>query len=158
MSFSHAKDPSPPFSSWPLQFSDPDVGFAWYVGKGIIVTQASATHGTVRVATVVSDWIDELRERHHEEFDRFGGVLGIHDWRRIRTYESDARKVWVERINKRPPGYLRKAVVIVGDSPLLKMAVAGANMFLAVASRNDGRIEVATNVYQILNKYLPNHD
>ena len=56
-------------------------------------------------------------------------------------------------LHRRPKGYLRKAVVIIDDNPLLKMAVAGANLLVAVASRNQGQIEFSTNAYETLRKY-----
>jgi hypothetical protein len=145
--------PWPPFSAWPIQCSDPEIGFAWYAGQGIIVTQITGTHGTARAATVLSDWIDELLDSNASDLAKYGGMLGIHDWRRVLKYDSAARKVWYARIHRRPKGYLRKAVVIVADNPLLKMAVAGANMAIAVASRGEGQIEVATNAQAILSKY-----
>jgi len=146
-------EPSPPFATWPVQMSDPDVGFAWYAGNGTIVTQATTIRGTAHAATVLSDWIDQLLEANRTEIAQAGGLLGIHDWRRIQKYESAARKIWVERIHQRPRGYLRKAVVVIADNPLLKMAIAGANLFVAVASRDQGQIEVSTNAYETLRKY-----
>jgi hypothetical protein len=149
----HPSEPTLPFSNWPLHLSDPDVGFAWYAGAGTVVTQVITSHGTARAATVVSDWIDELRERYATDLENAGGLLGIHDWRRLRKYDSSARQIWVDRIRRRPKGYLRKAVVIVNDNPLLKMAVAGVNLFVAVASRDQGQIEITTNAYEALRKY-----
>ncbi len=146
-------EPAPPFSTWPVQLSDPDVGFAWYAGKGTVVTQISCTHGTARVATILNDWIDQLLQAHATEMASAGGLLGIHDWRRVKNYDSSVRRIWVERIGQRPKGYLRKSVVIIGDNPLIKMAVAGANLLVAVASRNQGQIELSTNVYETLRKY-----
>jgi hypothetical protein len=146
-------EPLLPFSTWPIQFSDPDVGFAWYAGNGTVVTQATSTHGTARTATVISDWIDQMLDANGADVARAGGLLGIHDWRRVQKYDSAARKTWIERIHRRPKGYLRKAVVIIADNPLLKMAIAGANLFVAVASRDQGQIEISTNAYETLRKY-----
>jgi hypothetical protein len=71
----------------------------------------------------------------------------------VRKYDSSARQIWVDRIHRRPKGYLCKVVVIVVDNPLLKMAVAGANLLVAVASRDQGQIEITTNAYETLRKY-----
>jgi len=146
-------EPTLPFSAWPLQYSDPDVGFAWYAGRGVIVTQVSGNHGTAHASTVLSDWIDQLLATHAADIAQFGGMLGIHDWRRVLKYDSDARKIWVDRINQRPKGYLRKAVVIIADNALLKMAIAGANLLVAIGARGQGQIEIATNAYEVLRKY-----
>lgn len=146
-------EPAAPFAGWPIQCSDIDVGFAWYAGNGIIVTQITGVYGSARVATVLSDWIDLLLDTHNAEIADAGGMLGIHDWRRVKKYDSDARRIWIDRIRQRPKGYLRKAVVIVSDNPLLKMAIAGVNMIVSVASRGEGQIEIATNAYEVLRKY-----
>ncbi len=145
--------PLPPFNAWPVQFSDPDVGFAWYTHPGTLVTQATARHATARVSSVLSDWVDLVLEQHREEISRCGGLLGIHDWRRFRGYDTEARRRWMERIQRRPKGYLRKGVIIVGDNPLIKMAVSGANMIVALASGGDSQFEIATNAYHVLQKY-----
>lgn len=145
--------PAAPFSSWPIQCVDPDVGFAWYAGNGVIVTQISGRDGTPRVASVLSDWIDELLELHRTEIVATGGMLGIHDWRRVRNYDSSARNIWFGRMKRRPPNYLRKAVVVISDNPLLKMAIAGGNLVLALASNRIGDIEIASNAYEVLRKY-----
>jgi len=154
---SHAVDnpiePLAPLNSWPIQFTDPEVGFAWYLSPGILVTQATTAHASGRVAVVLSDWVDLVRERHHEELSRCGGMLGIHDWRRFRSYASEARRTWMQRIQRRPKGYLRKGVIIIADSPLIKMAVAGANMVVTLASRGDSQFEIATSATQVLREY-----
>ncbi|HEY5961995.1 MAG TPA: hypothetical protein VIV60_35800 [Polyangiaceae bacterium] len=146
-----ASQPLLPLNAWPIQFSNPEVGFAWYVSPGILVTQATAVHANGRIAAVLSDWVDLVLEAHREEFSRCGGMLGIHDWRRFRSYDSDARRLWMERIRRRPKGYLRKGIIIVGQSPLIKMAVAGANMIVTLAT--GGQFEIATNASQVIREY-----
>jgi hypothetical protein len=146
-------EPLAPFNAWPIQLSDPDVGFAWYTSAATLVTQATPAHATPYAADVLSNWVDLVLERHHEEIKHYGGLLGVHDWRRFRSYDSEARRRWLQRIERRPKGYLRKGVIIVSDSPLLKMAVAGANMVVALASGGDSQFEIATNALQTLQKY-----
>jgi hypothetical protein len=149
----HPTEPLPPFNSWPVQLSDPEVGFAWYTSSATLVTQALPTHATARVASVLSDWVDLVLERHQKEIDRCGGLLGIHDWRRFRSYDSEARRTWLLRLQRRPKGYLRKGIIIVDDSPLLKMAIAGANMIVSLASGGRSQFEIATNAFRVVQKY-----
>jgi hypothetical protein len=149
----HIAEPLPPFNTWPVQLSDPDVGFGWYTSSGTLVTQALPSHATSRVSEVLSNWVDLVLEAHREEIDRCGGLLGIHDWRRFRSYDSEARRNWMQRIQRRPKGYLRKGVIIIADNPLIKMAVAGANMIVSLASGGHSNFEIATNATQILHKY-----
>lgn len=146
-------EPLPPLNSWPVQLSDPDVGFAWYTSSATLVTQALPTHATARVSEVLSNWVDLVLEQHRDEIARHGGLLGIHDWRRFRTYDSEARRKWMQRIERRPKGYLRKGVIIIADNPLIKMAVAGANMIVSLASGGHSQFEIATNATQVLHKY-----
>jgi len=148
-----AIEPLPPFNTWRIQLSDPEVGFAWYTSPGILVTQATMTHAGVRASVVLSDWVDLVLETHREELRQCGGLLGIHDWRRFRSYDSEARRLWTQRIRRRPSGYLRKGVIIIAESPLIKMAVAGANLVVAIASGGSSQFEIATNATEVLRKY-----
>ncbi len=118
--------------------------------------QVSATHGTARMASVFSDWLDEAVATHEEEIAAAGGFLAIHDWRQLTRYDSEARRIWLARMGERAerhPGYLRKAVVIIADNPLLKMAIAGGNLVATLASRGKSQVEIATNAIAVLAKY-----
>jgi hypothetical protein len=145
--------PAEPLSNWAIQLYDRAVGFAWYVGKGTIVTQVTSQHGTVHAAAVVSNWIDLLLARHAREIEAHHGLLAIHDWRKVKKYESGARVAWFERMKQRREGYLRKAVVVTSANPLLKMAIAGGNLVHAFITRSESTIELASNLSEVLRKY-----
>lgn len=146
--------PAPPFSTWPIHCSDAEVGYGWYVGNCTIVTQISVSVGSAKVATVLCNWMDELYEQNRGEIDRGGGIIAVHDWRRVESYQSAARTIWLDRMKHRPEGYkLRKAVVITSDNALLKMAVAGANLISAVSLRGYGQIETSSNAHEVLREY-----
>lgn len=149
----HHAQPQPPFHTWPIQFRDPEVGFAWYTSAATLVTQVIPKHASARVSAVLSDWVDMVREKHQDDIARHGGLLGIHDWRSFRTYDTEARRLWLQRIERRPKGYLRKGVIIISDSPLIKMAVAGANLIVALASGGKSQFEIATDAAGIVDKY-----
>jgi len=120
------------------------------------VGQVSGTHGTARMASVFSDWLDEVVATHELEIAQAGGFVAIHDWRQLTGYDSEARRIWLGRMGeraKRHPGYLRKAVVIIADNPLLKMAVAGGNLVATLASRGKSQVEIATNAVEVLARY-----
>ena len=146
-------EPAEPFSNWPIQLYDRSVGFAWYVCKGTVVTQISSQHGTVHTANVLSNWLDLLLARHASEIESSKGLLAIHDWRKVKKYDSDARVAWVERMKHRREGYLRKAIVVTSPNPLLKMAISGANLVHAFIARSESTIELATNIAEVLRKY-----
>ena len=118
--------------------------------------QVSATRGTAQMASVFSDWLDEAVATHEAEIAEAGGFLAIHDWRQLTGYDSEARRIWLGRMEeraKRHPGYLRKAVVIIAENPLLRMAIAGGNLVATLASRGKSQVEIATNVITVLAKY-----
>jgi hypothetical protein len=132
---------------------DPDAGFAWYTGSGILITQVCAERGTAPVATILSNWIDETLASHREEIAQSGGLFAVHDWRQVRRYDSAARSVWFERMKKRPKGYLRKAIVIIADNPLLKMAVAGGNLLAAISLDGHTKVELASDIHAVMRQH-----
>ncbi len=134
-----------------MQLHHPDAGFGWYLSGGIFVSQISVSVGSEFVADTLSDWIDGVLEQHGEEVSAAGGLLGIHDWRLMRKYTSRARSIWFERMKRRPRQYLRRAVVVVGDTPLLKMAVAGANLMATLSLV--GEVELAHDIQAVLHRH-----
>ena len=143
--------PAYPFTNWPTQFHDPDVGYAWYVLGGSMVTQINVPDGNEFVANTLSDWIDAVLADHADEVAQAGGLLAVHDWRLLCSYSSRARTTWYERMKQRPKNYLRRAVVVVGDTPLLKMAVAGARLMATLSLVGD--VELAHDIDKVLAQY-----
>ena len=143
--------PAPPFEDWPVQLADPRFGYAWYTAPGVFVCQVHASHGTVEVADAVHDAIDEVIAKRRADFDRFGGVLMIHDWRLMRGYDTAARQTYLARKKVREPGYLRHVVAVVHNSPLMRMAVQTANLVMAL--RTGGNMTLANDPAEALAKY-----
>jgi hypothetical protein len=54
-------------------------------------------------------------------------------------------------MKRRPARYLRRAVVVVGDSPLLKMAVAGAHLMATLSLV--GQVELAHDIDEVLRRH-----
>jgi hypothetical protein len=119
------------------------IGYAWYTAPATFVNQLTATHGTIAAATWLHDRIDEVLERERAEVDRAGGLLIVHDWRVLTGYDTDARRVFLERMRRRRRGYLRHAVAVVPPTPLLRMAAQTVN--LAMALHSGGKLELATD-------------
>lgn len=141
-----------PFDRWPVQHYDPHYGFAWYCGKGLVISHIIIAHGSEAAANAYHDFEDAVLRDHAAELAENGGLFAIHDWRVMETYEAAARQVWQERMQTRPKGYLRGSIVCVKRAgPLLRMAVQAANL---VASLSQGaKVELTNDLDGALTKY-----
>jgi hypothetical protein len=145
------RSPLAPFADWPVQLEDPALGFAWYTEPATFVNQLLVERATADTANRLHDVIDHVIEREREDIEAHGGLLIIHDWRELAKYDSDARKAFLDRMRGREPGYLRGAVAVVRNTPLLRMAVQTANLVMAL--RAGGDLEMTTAVGPALTKH-----
>jgi hypothetical protein len=137
-----SQQPRPPLQHWPVQVLDPRFGFVWYCQRGIMVAQLVVDHGTAEAAHAYHDLEDRVLAHRGEEVERAGGLYVIHDWRGVHTYDAETRKVWLARMRRRKPGYLRGSTVVVTEaSSLLRMGVQAVNM---MASLNLGLVSRIT--------------
>jgi len=135
----------PPFDRWPVQHEDPRYGYAWYFGRGLIVSHLTISHGTKEGANAYHDYESSILRLHDREVAEAGGLFVIHDWRAIVTYDSEARRIWQERMKSRKKGYLRGSVVCLARAaPLLKMAVQAANLWASVL--HGAKVELTTDL------------
>ena len=145
-------DRLPPFDHWPAQHVDPHYGYAWYCGKALIVSHITVTRGTVAAAHAYHDFESRILHEHARDVEAQGGIFVIHDWRAMVTYETDARRVWQERMQARRKGYLRGSIVcLLKANPLLRMAVQAANLVASVT--HNVKVELATDIDAILAEY-----
>jgi hypothetical protein len=118
-----------PFDRWPVQHRDDQYGFAWYCGRGLIVSHITTPHGSAAAAQSYHDFEDRVLRDHEVECSSAGGLFVIHDWRIMETYDSEARRVWQHRMKIKRKGYLRGSIVCVANAgALLRMAVQAANL------------------------------
>src|SRR5690606_5367856 len=108
-------------------------------------------HRTIEVANALHDAIDRVVEREASDFAAHGGLLIVHDWRAMRGYDKAARQVFLNRMKERPAGYLRGAVAVLPDAPLLRMAVQTANVLMAL--HIGGNLALATDASEPLRKH-----
>ena len=141
--------PLAPFDTWLVQHRDDNYGFAWYCGRGIIVSQVVAAHGSAAAAWSYHHFEEQVLRDRAVELKRYGGLFVIHDWRAMQTYDAEARRIWQARMREREKGYLRGSVVCVARAgALLKMAVQAANV---VTSTVHGvHVELSDNLEQVL--------
>lgn len=133
--------PRAPFDAWPSAVVVPRIGFAWFADPAVLVVQSHIDHATIESATRVHDLIDRVLAAEPDAVAAAGGLAILHDWRSLRGHDAAARPAFLERMRRRPKGYLRMAVVVLGTSTrLLRLAVETGNLLAATVS--GGRIEV----------------
>lgn len=147
--------PLAPFQTWPVHLRDRRFGLAWYTRPGVFVDQIQKPHGTLEVAQALHDAIDHVLERQAKDLEQYGGLFIVHDWRQMQGYDSDARKLFLERMKARKPGYLRGAVAVVPDTPLLRMAVQTSQLVMAFSA--GGKLKLATDPSEVLETYGVSH-
>jgi hypothetical protein len=144
--------PRRPLERWPVQHRDDSYGFAWYCGRGIIVSQVIYPHGSAAAARNYHSFEEKVLRERSSELARHGGLFVVHDWRAMQTYDSEARRIWQERMREREKGYLRGSVVCVAKAgALLKMAVQAANVITSVV--HGVRVELTEDLEQVLQKH-----
>jgi len=125
--------PRNPFHDWPIQIEAPTF-YAWYTEPGVFISQITVEHATGKDAEAVTRLIDQVLLEREEELTRLGGLLVIHDWRALRSYEPEARAIFMQRVRTHKPGKFREAAVAINVNPLLRMAIGAANTFLVLAT------------------------
>lgn len=120
-----------PFDTWPVEEHDPRFGYRWYCPPGVLVDSTTVRHGTVETVRAMHDSLDRLIAKHSREIDMAGGLLIIGDWRNTKTYDPDARKLFLAELRKSRP--VRGSVVILTSAGVfIRMAVQAARMASAV--------------------------
>jgi hypothetical protein len=142
----------PPFDHWPVQHIDPKYGYVWYLGKGVIVSHITVTHGSDEAARAYHQFEEMILADYAEEVRVAGGIFVIHDWRALESYDASARAVWQQKMRQRPKGYLRGSVVCVARAnALLKMAVQAANVVASVT--HGAKVDLTTDLAGALERY-----
>src|SRR6476659_7262616 len=96
-----------PFDRWPVEHADPRYGFAWYCGRGLIVSHITVSHGSEAAAHAYHAFESAVLSDYADEIGKAGGIFVIHDWRAMVTYDAGARRVWQDHMQRRKKGYLR---------------------------------------------------
>jgi hypothetical protein len=138
---------------WPIQWCRADLGFAWYMEPATLVTQALVPVGSVETACAYMDLGDAVIRHKWKEIQAAGGLLILNDWRSVKTYDSGARRVLLERMRRRPKGFLRHTVMCLPHAagPLLRLAVQTAN--LTIAMMGGGKVELCDDIQGAVKKH-----
>jgi hypothetical protein len=125
--------PRAPFADWPVQ-RETSHGYVWYTNPGVMVTQAHITHADLASVIPMSEDIEALFQLKREELARLGGLLIIHDWRMVKSYDSETRKHLIKRIQNRKRGLVRGVIIAVSLNPFLRTAVQVASAIMSATT------------------------
>jgi len=130
-----------PFDQWPVQAFDERFGFGWFARPAAFVSHSVVPRGTIAAAEILQGWIDLVLRERADEISDAGGLFVFHDWRSSTGYDSDARRVYLERMRSRPRNYLRHSITCVRANPLFRMAIEAGNLVAALTAR--AKVELA---------------
>jgi hypothetical protein len=145
-----ASRPRIPFAEWPVQLAVSS-GFIWYTDPGVFVTQSYIEHATLDGTMAMTTCVDAVLRYRGDELRRLGGLLIIHDWRSLKTWDTDARQHLVQRSKDRRPGEVRAVVIALSINPLLRMAAQVINVMMAAAGA--ASLDIVDSVAPALTKH-----
>ena len=88
-----------------------------------MITQAHISHADLASVMPMTEYIEALIQSQREELAKLGGLLIIHDWRTVKSYDPDTRKHLIKRVRDRPRGVIRGVIIAVSLNPFLRTAV-----------------------------------
>jgi hypothetical protein len=145
-----ARRPRIPFAEWPVQLAVSS-GFIWYTDPGVFVTQSYIDHATLEGTVAMTTRVDAVLQFKKKELAKLGGLLIVHDWRSLKTWDSDARQHLVERSKARAPGQVRGVVIALSINPLLRMAAQVVNVMMAAVGA--AGLDIVDSVAPALTKH-----
>jgi hypothetical protein len=144
--------PDAPFARWPMQAGGRTVyGLAWFTRPAAFVTQSLITHGTVAAAAMTEAAIDRVLTMFPREVTAARGLLVIHDWRRVTSFDPRVIQFYVDRLTVRNKSALRAIVIGMKVNPLARLAMQAVS---GTISRVHGlEVEVSADLESTLVKY-----
>jgi hypothetical protein len=125
--------PRAPFAEWPIQLETAN-GYVWYADPGVLITQAHITHADLASVMPMSEYTEDLFRLKRDELAKLGGLLIIHDWRAVKSYDSDTRKHLITRVRERRRGMVRGVIIAASLNPFLRTAVQVASAIMSVTT------------------------
>jgi hypothetical protein len=142
--------PLPPFADWPVQLVLP-AGYAWYTDPGVFVTQAHIEHSTFEDTAAMSLRIDDVLRLKKAEIAKHGGLLILHDWRKLKSWDDDARQHLIERSIRREKGEVRGIYIAISMNPLFHLMAHVANVTLSALGIS--RVKLVDSLDPVLEKH-----
>jgi hypothetical protein len=144
------RPPQPPFSDWPIQVKLP-AGYVWYTEPAVVVTQAHSEHATALDTVAMSAKIDAAVRLRKAEHVKRGGVLIVHDWRQLKTWDPKARQELIDRAIARGRGAVRGVVIAIDVNPMFRMLAHVVNATLTAMGA--ARVQLVDTLEPSLEKF-----
>lgn len=126
-------------------------GYMWYTEPGVLVTQAHIERSNFEDVATLSMRIDAVLRLKKAELAKHGGLLIIHDWRNLKSWDDDARQHLIERSIRRERGAIRGVVIATSGNPLFQLMAHVANVTLSALGV--ARVRLVDSVEPALEKY-----
>jgi hypothetical protein len=144
------RTPRFPFQDWPIQLSTA-IGFVWYTSPGVFVSQLTIPHATLEHARTLTSSVAAVVEAKRSDFAEFGGLLVLHDWKSLKSYDAAARSHVFSELRARRKGDVRGVIVSLTLTPLLRMAIEAGNALLTATTGRS--VEIVPSISAVLGKY-----
>lgn len=106
-------------------------GFSWYTRPAAFVSQTIMSRVSLASSMLLDNRLDRVADRYRAEIVAAGGLFIFHDWRTIRTFDSEIIRYYIDRVGaRRVP--LRGIVMASALDGLLRV---GANVIGAAVSK-----------------------
>jgi hypothetical protein len=142
--------PQAPFADWPVQIAT-RAGYIWYAEPGVLVTQSHTDRATLDDTLTMTTRVDAVLRAKKGELAKLRGLLILHDWRSLKTWDNGARELMVERARARKRGVLRAIVVAISVNPLFRLLTQVVNVTMTAMSSVG--IDLADSIEPALTKY-----
>lgn len=106
-------------------------GVAWYTRPAALITQSHVTHGSVAAASLTEAAIDRLIGRFSAEVAATKGLLVIHDWRRVTSFDPRVIQFYTDRLTVRNRSAIRAIVLAVNMNALARIALQAVSGTIA---------------------------
>jgi hypothetical protein len=123
----------------------------WYTAPGVFVTQSHVERATLADTIAMTERVDALLYLKRHELALLHGLLIIHDWRSLKTWDNGSRELMVERARERKRDVLRGVVIAVSVNPLFRLLAQAVNVTMAVMGA--ASVDVVDSVEPALAKY-----
>jgi hypothetical protein len=123
----------------------------WYTEPGVFVSQAHIEHSNFEDVAAMCMRVDAVLRLRKAEIAKHGGLLIIHDWRRLKSWDDDARQHLIERSIRRARGEVRAVIIAISTNPLFRLMAQVANVTLTALG--GARVQLVDALEPSLEKY-----
>jgi hypothetical protein len=130
------ESPRAPFLGWPVQLYDaPGQFFLWYVAPATLVSQFDREDVDLHTMQRFVRFVDGLREAQRPTIAAAGGLVAIHDWRKVRHVAPAARSYMWAASKKLGTGDLRAVHTAIALNPMVRLLAETYNLLISQIAR-----------------------